>query len=454
MVPNEGAIEAADISPAGAALPTTALGVDDYLALATRENTRRSYESAVRHFEVEWGGLLPATTDSIARYLATYGSRLSASTLQQRLSALARWHADHGFTDPTRHPMVRQVLRGIRAAQPTAAKQAKPLQIERLQQLDQHLLSVIESANDPGRRLRGLRDRCLVLLGFWRGFRGDELVNLLIENIAVTPGQGMVCHLPRSKTDRQLQGRSFSVPALSRLCPVSAYSDWLAAFGADHGPVFRAVDRWGRPGEEPLHVDSLAPLMRSMFQRAGIDGAEGYSTHSFRRGFANWAANSGWDLRNLMEYVGWRDVKTALRYVEASPAAARARIEESLHQLPIPSTAIPSTAILVNALTAERATPSAPEFRVELKMDLSAHSGSASRVATARRRIEQWCLEGYRMRRLDREGLRYEIALPAQGEPVDDAIYRLLDEMHRIAEDRRCVLDARFRHVESDRYWS
>lgn len=41
--------------------------VDTYLQAATRSNTRRSYEGAVRHFEVEWGGFLPATTDTVAR---------------------------------------------------------------------------------------------------------------------------------------------------------------------------------------------------------------------------------------------------------------------------------------------------------------------------------------------------------------------------------------------------
>lgn len=83
-----------------------AAAVQDYLQLATRENTRRSYASAVRHFEVEWGGLLPATTDGVVRYVANYGATLSANTLQLRLSALARWHVDQGFPDPTRHPMV------------------------------------------------------------------------------------------------------------------------------------------------------------------------------------------------------------------------------------------------------------------------------------------------------------------------------------------------------------
>ena len=32
---------------------------------------------------------------------------------QQRLAALAHWHAEHGFVDPTRAPLVRKVLTRI-----------------------------------------------------------------------------------------------------------------------------------------------------------------------------------------------------------------------------------------------------------------------------------------------------------------------------------------------------
>ena len=44
--------------------------IDRYLQAATRYHTRRSYQSAIRHFEQEWGGFLPASADSVARYLA------------------------------------------------------------------------------------------------------------------------------------------------------------------------------------------------------------------------------------------------------------------------------------------------------------------------------------------------------------------------------------------------
>lgn len=106
--------------------------LDRYLDAATRQNTVRSYASALRHFEVEWQGHLPATPDSVARYLAAYAQTLATSTLRQRLAAIASWHRDHGFVDPTRSPLVRKVLKGIQTLHPGQIKKAAPLQIRRL----------------------------------------------------------------------------------------------------------------------------------------------------------------------------------------------------------------------------------------------------------------------------------------------------------------------------------
>ena len=71
--------------------------IDRYLQAATRDHTRRSYQSAIRHFEQEWGGFLPASADSIARYLAEHAQVLSINTLRQRLAAIAQWHVAQGF---------------------------------------------------------------------------------------------------------------------------------------------------------------------------------------------------------------------------------------------------------------------------------------------------------------------------------------------------------------------
>jgi integrase len=62
-----------------------------------------------------------------------------------------------------------------------------------------------------------------------------------------------------------------------------------------------------------------------MFGAAGIAFAEQYSGHSLRRGFASWATSNGWDLKTLMEYVGWRDVQSAMRYMESADPFAQMR---------------------------------------------------------------------------------------------------------------------------------
>lgn len=106
--------------------------VDQYIQAATRDNTRLSYRAAVEHFESQWGGFLPATADSVARYLVAYANVLSVNTLRQRLAGLAAWHLDQGFPDPTKAPHVKKVLKGIAELHPVIQKQAKPIQLSRV----------------------------------------------------------------------------------------------------------------------------------------------------------------------------------------------------------------------------------------------------------------------------------------------------------------------------------
>ncbi|MCO7504425.1 MULTISPECIES: site-specific integrase [Pseudomonas] len=294
--------------------------LDRYLDAAVRDNTRRSYRAAVEHFEVSWGGFLPATADSIARYLADYAEQHSINTLRQRLAALGQWHTSQGFPDPTKAPLVRQMLKGIRAVHPAQERQAAALTLEHLQRTVDALhtkAAQAQQAHCLPELLRARRDVALLLIGFWRGFRGDELARLRVEHIQAQAGVGMQLYLAQSKGDRQGRGVSHRTPALKSLCPVQAYIDWISVAGIARGPVFRKLDRWGNLGEQALNSGSLIVLLRRIFADAGLP-ASLYSSHSLRRGFATWASGNGWDMKALMAHVGWRDVKSALRYVDAS----------------------------------------------------------------------------------------------------------------------------------------
>ena len=102
--------------------------------------------------------------------------------------------------------------------------------------------------------------------------------------------------------------------------------------GLTEGPVFRRIDRWGRVGERPLHRDSITALLRELFRQAGIPEPDRYSSHSLRRGFAAWANANQWDVKSLMEYVGWKDLQSALRYLDAPDPFAQRRIEQDLNK--------------------------------------------------------------------------------------------------------------------------
>src|SRR3546814_2328171 len=108
----------------------------------------------------------------------------------------------------------------------------------------------------------------------------------------------MTCFLPRSKGDRQNEGRSFNVPALSRCCPVAATGDWIALAALTEGPLFRRIDRWAGIHTEPLHANSLIRLLRRAFAQAGLPSPDDYSGHSLRRGFRSEEHTS--ELQSLM----------------------------------------------------------------------------------------------------------------------------------------------------------
>ncbi len=153
------------------------------------------------------------------------------------------------------------------------------------------------------------------MIGFWRGFRGDELARMRVEHVQARVGEVITIFLPQSKGDRGNLGATYETPALRILCPVEAYARWIEAAGLIRGPVFRSIDRWGNLSEKPLNPNSLIPMLRRVFSEAGLP-PEMYSGHSLRRGFATWASANGWDIKALMNYVGWKDMKSALRYVD------------------------------------------------------------------------------------------------------------------------------------------
>jgi site-specific recombinase XerD len=180
--------------------------------------TRRAYKADLEHFRA-WGGAIPTTDIQLAAYLADQAATLKAATLTRRLAAISVAHKAQRLPSPTSSPLVRAAMRGVRRQHGTAQRQAAPL-------LREDLFLVLGAM---GHRLKDLRDRALLLIGFAGGLRRSELVAINLIDFARVR-EGIVLTIRRSKTDHDGAGRKIGIPLGRTIhCPIRALEIWLNA---------------------------------------------------------------------------------------------------------------------------------------------------------------------------------------------------------------------------------
>ncbi|MEO0487388.1 MAG: site-specific integrase [Pseudomonadota bacterium] len=282
---------------------TTDEAVEHFIRESLSENTRKAYRSDLAHF-VDWGGLLPATADMVARYLAHHAEAFAPSSLARRMATLSKVHEANAWPNPCRCEIVRATMRGIKRVKGTAQDQARPL-------LREDLFILMDALGDDP---RALRDRGLLLIGWAGGFRSSELVGLDLTDIEEVR-EGLVLHLRRSKTDQTGQGRKIGIPlGRTRHCPVAALSSWLCVLASEDGPIFRPVDRHGNVQPDRLRSDAVSTILRNRLANAGII-PEGYSGHSLRAGLATSAIKAGVPTYRVREQTGHASDLMLSRYV-------------------------------------------------------------------------------------------------------------------------------------------
>ncbi|MFO0605040.1 MAG: site-specific integrase [Polyangiales bacterium] len=282
----------------------------ELLANAKAPSTRRAYLTSWRLFDA-WCRqhnlpAMPAAPMTLALYvtdLARCGRKVA--TIMRAVSAISQAHEMAGHASPRGAAVVREALKGIRRTRGTAPSQKKPL-------LSETLVSAV--AHLPG-DLRGCLHRAILLVGFAGAFRRSELVAIDVEDLEFTD-EGVKVLLRRSKTDQEGAGRKVALlrGASGRTCPAQALQAWMAAAGIRSGPVFRAVNRWGRVADARLCDATVAAIVKEAVRAAGLD-AQAFAAHSMRAGFVTSAARAGKTEFAIMRVTGHRSVDMVHRYV-------------------------------------------------------------------------------------------------------------------------------------------
>jgi hypothetical protein len=129
---------------------------------------------------------------------------------------------------------------------PTKQKQAAPLQLRHLEKavnrLDRQAEEAIKSG-DYRALMRCRRDAVLLLIGFWRGFRGEELARLQVEDTQAEAGIDITFYLPYTKGGSLPSRQHLSHPRPQEVVPSRGVYQ-LDHCGWHHqGPTFRKLDQ-------------------------------------------------------------------------------------------------------------------------------------------------------------------------------------------------------------------
>jgi integrase len=283
-----------------------------YQDAADAPSTLKAYAADLAHYKA-WCDrhgfvAMPAMPEVVGAYLAAAGEGYAMPTLRRRVAAIARACGVAGHPLDSKHPAIRETLRGIGRKHGSPPRRAAALTTAEVQKLTRAC----------GDDLAGRRDRALLLMAFAGALRRSELVALDVEHITWTRA-GMKLLIERSKTDAEGEGAEIGIPRgqANDTCPITALKAWLGLSEIRAGPLFRKVNRGGVLERGRLSADAVRQILLKRAAKAGLKGtlAEPVSPHGLRAGFVTTAYRNGVPDEEIMDHTRHRSLTTMRSYV-------------------------------------------------------------------------------------------------------------------------------------------
>ena len=155
-----------------------------------------------------------------------------ASTIQRILASITYKYRLNGFQFDRKNPNIAETISAIvRNEKNLKSGQAKEI-------LKDDLVKIIEAITKNDDDFRNIRDKALILMGFYSFCRRSELLGMKFEHLNFGD-DGIQVLIPFSKTDQSGEGRMIFLPKTNDdYCPIKALNDWLEVARIDSGPFF------------------------------------------------------------------------------------------------------------------------------------------------------------------------------------------------------------------------
>ena len=276
-------------------------------------NTLRAYKSDFTDFAAFCAkhgfNSMPSEPKVVSLYLTHLSANSKISTLRRRLVSIGVVHKLKGHYLDTKHPVIIENLMGIKRKKGSIQIGKKPILINNLKQI----INVINEQKIE--KIKKLRNKALILIGFSGGFRRTELVSIDYEDLDFVE-EGLKITLRKSKTDQFGEGQIKGLPYFTneKYCPVTNLKNWIYLSKIKTGPIFRRFAKGSILTGHRLTDQSVALIIKECLKLAGIEN-QNYSGHSLRSGFATVAADFGADERSIMAMTGHKTTQMVRRYI-------------------------------------------------------------------------------------------------------------------------------------------
>jgi len=251
------------------------------------------------------------------------------STLKRKISAIKYYFKTYrNLTINTKNTDLTDAMDGIGQEYKDLSETKKKQAFE---VLSEHLRPIIDSI-PKDEDLTNIRDKAMILLGWWSASRRSEIFNLERDDLIFNKNESLIINIRYSKTDQGGQGELKALPYNNDdYCPYTALEKWIEIAHITKGPLFYKIRKL-KKDEEPDDINRIEKyqirngkkvslsdsrfvwILKNRAKEAGIKEWQQISGHSLRRGFISQCAKEGYSNNEIMSATNQKDSKTVDGY--------------------------------------------------------------------------------------------------------------------------------------------
>lgn len=319
--------------PAVAQHPWAKRWVESHVLLGLSPHTIDAYARGAQDFLTvcasrQWDSI-HVTRSHLAQYVgdlrerpsATAATgRLSNATLQQRLTAvrlLFDYFIEEGLRDTNPVGRGRYTPGKAFGAQPERGLVRRFVTLPWIPTDAQWQAFLATARSDSA------RNRCMIGLAYDAGLRREELCRL--RSADIDPAHRMLS----LRADTTKGGRARQVPySAASGALLQAYLRERHRVTRAPGPLF--VSESPRNRAAPITVWTWSKVVRRLAHQAGLPH---FSTHTFRHLCLTDLARAGWDIHEMAQFAGHRQIQTTQQYIHLSGRDLAQRLAQGMEQI-------------------------------------------------------------------------------------------------------------------------